>query len=291
MNSMTGFGTSEITTDSGLVVSVDIHSYNKKHLDVRVQAPHGFSRFEGLLKKTVSNRLARGSVFVKVETVATGTALEAAFRVNKELAAAYKRQAEKLKRRLDLAGDVDVNNILSLPGVVTEETPDSLVSEPELAKVANAAIDALVAMRSAEGDELKKDISARIAALGGLVDKIEPLAAAIPEAQKNRLLSNLGAAGLELSSDDDRVLKEIVIFTDKYDVSEELARLRSHLKGFETMLESEEPVGRSMDFLTQEIQREINTLGTKAAHCGTTPLVVEFKTELEKIREQVQNVE
>jgi uncharacterized protein (TIGR00255 family) len=125
----------------------------------------------------------------------------------------------------------------------------------------------------------------------GLVKRITPLAEAIPDAQKKRLLDNLKASGLDVTAGDDRVLKEIVIFSDKHDASEELTRLNSHLSQFNSMLEAEKPIGRSMEFLTQELQREINTLGSKAAHCEVTPLVVEFKTELEKIREQVQNVE
>ncbi|NOY75397.1 MAG: YicC family protein [Kiritimatiellaeota bacterium] len=291
MKSMTGFGNAELTTDADIIIRVEAHSYNKKHLDARVQLPVGLVRFEGSVKRVVSNHLSRGAVFVKFETAATGGALEATFKVNGKLAAAYKKQIEKLKRRLDLSGNVDINSILALPGVIEEETPESLVSEADLAKVAESAMLSLLIFRTAEGAGLKKDIDSRLKILSELLESIAPLADAIPESQKNRLLSNLKSAELELAADDERVLKEVVIFSDRHDASEELTRLKSHLNQFESMLDSDDPVGRPMEFLIQEMQREINTLGTKAAHCDTTHLVVSFKTELEKIREQVQNVE
>jgi uncharacterized protein (TIGR00255 family) len=291
MNSMTGFGNAELTTDTGLEIRIDARSYNKKHLDVRVQLPLGFAGLEGALSKVVSKFISRGSVFLKVDVKPVGRAVSATFKINKELAAAYKREIEKLKRKLDLSGEVDVNNILTLPGVVVEETPDSLANEDDFSAVAESAMRSLSAMRAAEGGELKRDLAERLKKLSALVDRLEPLAESIPAAQKKRLLNNLKSSGFDLSFDDDRVLKEVVVFSDRHDVSEELTRLKSHIARFHEMLELSEPVGRSMEFLTQELQREMNTLGTKAAHCDTTPLVVEFKTELEKIREQVQNVE
>lgn len=291
MNSMTGFGSADLTTKTGLSIRVEAHSYNKKQLDVRVQLPQGFARFESKLKKIVSGAVERGTVSAKVEIMAAGAAVGATFRINSDLASAYQRKAKKLKRALRLSGDIDVNNILNLPGVVVEESPDSLLLEEDLAEVAQSAMADLLEMRASEGAALKIDIEARLKTLSGLVESIEPLAESIPEAQKKRLLEKLKSAGLDISSDDDRVLKEIVIFSDRHDASEELTRLKSHISQFESMLEAVKPVGRSMEFLTQELQREINTLGSKAAHCDVTPLVVEFKTELEKIREQVQNVE
>ncbi len=291
MNSMTGFGSADFISHTGLNIRIEVHSYNKKQLDVRVQLPQGFARFESALKKIVSNAVERGTVFAKVEITAAGAAVDSTFRINSDLAFAYQREADKLKTGLDISGDIDVNNILNLPGVVVEEVPDSLLLEEDLAKVADSAMADLLEMRAIEGATLKNDISARLKVIAAIVESIEPLAESIPEAQKKRLLENLKVAGLDVSSDDDRVLKEIVIFSDRHDASEELTRLKSHISQFESMLDAVKPVGRSMEFLTQELQREINTLGSKAAHCEVTPLVVEFKTELEKIREQVQNVE
>ena len=288
---MTGFGNAELTSSTGLEIRIEAHSYNKKHLDIKIQFPSGFAKLEGILKKTVSQFVSRGSVFLKIDVKTTGSAVESAFRINRDLAAAYKRDAEKLQRRLDIPGDFDIATILNLPGVVVEETPGSLAAEEDFAKVAESAMRSLTAMRTAEGGELKKDLNCRLKKLSKLIGRTAPLAESIPEAQKKRLLANLKSAGLDLTLEDDRVLKELVIFSDRHDASEELTRLTSHVTAFEKMLDSSEPVGRSMEFLTQELQREINTLGVKAAHSDITPLVVAFKTELEKIREQVQNVE
>ena len=291
MNSMTGFGSADYTSESGVQIHVDISSYNKKQLDIRLHLPPGLAAYESGLRKMVSGKVFRGSVGVKVEITPGENALNSYFEVNRKLAAAYVKSANRLKERLNLSGNVDINEVLKVPGVLTEAEFENLVSETDLQTALEAALNKLLGMRKTEGDELRNDISSRIDTLASILASIEPLTGKIPEIHRERLMTNLKNSGLDLSSDDERVLKEVIIFTDRYDVSEEITRIKSHFAQFAKLLEDTEPVGRAMEFLLQELQREINTLGTKSAHSDISPYVVKFKTELEKIREQVQNVE
>jgi uncharacterized protein (TIGR00255 family) len=189
--------------------------------------------------------------------------------------------------------DTSIPQLMALPGVVEPASPD--IDRPEIKEVfkeaVQKAVEALVAMREYEGEALKADLAERQNKLAELVEAIEPLAEGIPGHMKQKLLERLEKENLPIEASDERVLKEVVIYADKSDVTEELTRLRSHFQQFQSFLDKKEPVGRSMDFLMQEMFREITTLGNKAGGCEITPLVVEFKTELEKIREQVQNIE
>ena len=291
MKSMTGFGSADLSTGSGIKIHVDIASYNKKQLDVRVSIPNELASFEIALRRRVADRIARGALNLRIEIKPGDKTADSFITVNKELASSYVRNAQKLCRRLKLSGDVDINAVMSFPGVVTETPCGQLVSEDDLHTVLDSALDNLIAMRSVEGAELYKDIVTRLDCLSSILKKIIPLTSAVPEHQRERLMNNLKNAGLSVDSDDERVLKEIAIFTDKSDVSEEITRIESHFSQFAEIIADSAPIGRKMEFLVQELHREINTLGTKAAHTALSIHVVEFKTELEKIREQIQNVE
>jgi len=291
MKSMTGFGSATLSTESGAEVHIEIASYNKKQLDIRISLPHELISFETRLRKEVTEKIFRGSVNIKIETSPSSDELNSFFEINKELAAAYIKSAKKLQKKLKIDGNININEVLNVPGIVKESTSSTSISEEVLLQAINNALDNIVSMRSNEGKELKKDISARLKTLNKLIKKIKPLTEKIPSIQKERLMNNLKNSGLEVNSDDERIMKEIVIFTDRCDVSEEITRIESHFIQFDVLIKKNEPVGRAMEFMIQELQREINTLGTKAAHTEISPLVVNFKTELEKIREQVQNVE
>lgn len=288
---MTGFGSADFTTTSGVEIYIEIASYNKKQLDIRVSLPNELASHETFLRKKVSSKITRGTINLKVEVSYLDADPNDFFDINKKLAGVYVKKARRLQNRLKLSGDIDVNEVLKVPGVLQEKKSEDSVSENDLEKTLNEALEKLLLMRKKEGTELRKDIKKRLNTISKLLDRIEPMAEIIPENQKERLLNNLQNSGLQISSDDDRVLKEIIIYTDRSDVSEEITRLKSHFVQFGKLIEDHSPVGRSMEFLIQEIQREINTLGTKAAHSKISPIIVKFKTELEKIREQVQNVE
>lgn len=291
MKSMTGFGNAECISKSGITVRVDIVSYNKKQLDVRALMGKDLLAFEHLTRKIISEKIARGSVTVRVELSVSEDARNHHIQLNTRLAAAYKKQFEKLKKKLKIESEIDINNLINLPGVIEEINVESLLDEATLKTAIKAALEKFIAMREQEGMALKKDITKRLLKLSKLIDKIEPKANVIPKKQCQRLMDNLKNSGLNIKDDDDRVMKEIIIFSDRSDITEEIIRLRSHFQQCNKLLDKKEPVGRAFEFLIQEIQREINTLGTKAAQSSISPLVIDFKTELEKIREQVQNVE
>jgi uncharacterized protein (TIGR00255 family) len=290
MKSMTGFGNSEYSDDNGFSIKIDIVSYNKKQLDIRVILPKELMAFEHIVRKEIVKEITRGSVSVRVSINSNTKATLNSVNLDFDIAEAYKQKIEDLKK-LGVSGELDINTLLNLPGVICEPDIEHLLDDEILKKVINKALVKLVEMRDIEGTALSTDIKNRVAMLNKLVDIIEPESEKIPRQQHKRLTENLKNAGLEIEINDERVLKEIIIFTDRYDISEEITRLRSHFNQFDGLLEKNEPVGRAMEFLVQEIQREINTLGNKAAHTAISPNVVIFKTELEKIREQVHNVE
>ena len=291
MKSMTGFGMADFSTSTGEEIHVEIVSYNKKQLDLRMSLPHELMAMESSLRKKVTERIARGSINIKIDVTPSSQEMDSFFDVNTGVASAYLDAARKLQDNLGISGSVDINEVLKVPGVLTEGSCYNKIQEEDVIQALDVALESLLLMRMNEGSELKKDISSRLNTISGYLIKIKPLTAEIPLLQKERLFNNLKNANLAISSDDDRVMKELIIFTDRSDVSEEVTRIESHLIQFNMLIEKDEPIGRTMEFMLQELQREINTLGTKAARSDISPIVVMFKTELEKIREQVQNVE
>ena len=291
MKSMTGFGNSECCSKSGIIVRIDIVSYNKKQLDIRALLTKELLAFEYLAKKIVASRVSRGAITVRFEITASKDSAEQNININKNLAAAYLRQAKHLQKKLKLPGEVNINDVLQFPGVVETINIENLLDKKTFTTALKKALDNFIEMREQEGKVLQQDIGTRMEKLAAIIEKIEPIAANLPKQQQKRLSENLKSANLAINKNDDRVLKEIVIFSDRFDVSEEITRLRSHFLQFRKLISENKPVGRALEFLIQELQREINTLGTKAAHSKISPLVLLFKTELEKVREQVQNVE
>jgi uncharacterized protein (TIGR00255 family) len=214
-------------------------------------------------------------------------------RVDEALARQYLDALKRLSTSFDIRSDLSAADIARWPGVFQTDavitTADS--AWPVIERALDAALARLIAMREAEGAHLEADIVARIAALDSHLQAIATLAPAVPETQRKNLQQRLADAGLPLPLDDERLVKEIAIFADRSDISEELSRAESHLKQFRAYLASAEPLGRNMDFLTQELFREFNTMGSKANNAAISHHVVTAKTEIEKIREQVQNVE
>lgn len=291
MKSMTACGGAEVRVKSGLTVRADITSYNKKQLEVRVVLDKDLCHHEYLVRRHVSNHISRGAVFVKVEVVSAEEALARNVKINFDLAASYLRQIERLGRKTSLAAPPRIDTLLALPGVVQEFTPEKLVDEKHLVQALDKAMAPMLKMRETEGRQLGRDIKTRVQRLSGLTGEIAKLASGVSGKQAERMISSLKSLGISTAQDDERIVKEIVILADRLDVSEEITRLRSHFSQFISLLDSSESVGRTLEFLVQEIQREITTLGNKAPDAKISRLVIEFKTELEKIREQAQNVE
>ena len=291
LKSMTGFGEGAASA-SGIRVAVEISSVNRKQLDINVNLPRNLVTLDAQVQSSVRAEFSRGRVsgIIRVEA-ADGSA--GSVKVDDALAAQYVVGIRKAAKKLKLVDDLGSETIARLPGVLSIEQDDldadhvSAVLDQALAK----ALQGLAKMRSTEGKALEKDLRTRIGLLDDGVKAIRTLAKTVVESYRSKLFQRLEEAGLQDLASDERIVKEVAIFADRCDVSEELTRLKSHLAQTRKLLRSDEPVGRTLDFLCQELFREINTVGSKANEVEITRQVVAFKTELERIREQVQNIE
>ena len=292
MKSMTGFGASkEICKELNAEINIEISSVNKKNIDIRTGLTNDIQFLEHNIKETIKQSFARGSFFVKITLDLDDSAVVA--KINENLLKNLVTKAQNINKELNFTEDLHLKDFLAIPGIVeqkkTEIKPENL--KKHIIPVLMKAIKELKKMRSLEGENLLKDSKLRISQLEDLLTQIEPFAKEVPLIQKEKLLKKLNSLDLDIDLNEDRVLREIVVFSDKADISEEITRLKSHFKQFYLYCEESIPVGRSLDFLIQEMFREINTLGNKASHADISKYVVAFKTELEKIREQIQNVE
>ena len=300
MRSMTGFGRAQGADPAkGIGFSVEISSINRKQFELKLSLPHDVAFMETELRRIIGEKVSRGSVLVRVASL-EGLAPKANCTVNSELAKKLVLAARQLADECGLTEQkINMADILALPGVVQADPAafDEESTASLLAKITEEAVCNLVRSRETEGDELAKDISLRLSILKETLEKIIPLASALPQKQYEKLLGRLKEqdlpANAAVAADDDRLLRELVLYADKLDVTEEITRLHSHFLNWDKALTSgrQEAVGRQLDFMVQETFREINTLGNKAACAEISPLIVIMKTELEKIREQVQNIE
>jgi uncharacterized protein (TIGR00255 family) len=295
--SMTGFGRASREIE-GLGLEVEVRSVNHRHLDLRVRLPRVLTDQEAAIKKRIQGVLSRGKVDVTVNL--TMSVAATTVEIDKEIAAQYVEASRALRERHSLGAlgeTLDVAALLALPGVTrvveTEIDPEILVGP--LRDAIEDAIEALIAMRAVEGESLSIEIEGRLARVAELADAFEGRAGEVLAVAKQRLHKRAEQIKREVGLlDDARLHQEIVIAADRLDITEELVRLKSHVAQFRETLESAdrgEPVGRRLDFLLQELGRETNTVGSKANDAPLAQDVVELKTELERIREQVQNVE
>jgi uncharacterized protein (TIGR00255 family) len=288
---MTGFGRGSAATDSWHA-TVEISSVNRKQAEVVVQAPRELSEIDGRIRKAVLAVVSRGRIQVSINLErAQGAA--AAIQVDAALAHAFHNAFIELGRTVGHPLLPTASDYLRQPGIITLGSGEIdaeqawLAIEPALTD----ALASLATMRETEGSHLKDDFLARLDTLTTFAAKIAADAPGRPIRQRELLAKRLRDAGLDLDPADERVAKELALFADRCDVSEELTRLDSHFSKFREYLQAAEPPGRALDFLCQELFREFNTIGSKANDAGIAQAIVEAKTELEKIREQVQNVE
>jgi len=293
MKSMTGYGRGE-NAQGGLKVTTEISSVNRKQTEVNVYLPRELDSLELQVREAVNQRVARGRLTVKVGFHAGDNYYGGKVQLNVPLAKAYAKEIAKLGKQLDLPESVSLETILRAPGVLRteDEMADAEKVWPVVQKSLARALDGLVKMRVSEGAHLAEDLLGR---LSGMRKSLAVIRARAPEMIKNyqeQLRQRIKNAGLEEpAGDQERLLKEVIYFADRSDISEELTRLESHFKQFVEVMRSKEPVGRTLDFLAQEINREVNTIGSKATDTLISHEVVKLKAELEKVREQVQNVE
>lgn len=290
---MTGFGRAEVAGES-LVVAVEARSVNHRHLDIAIRLPKALADLEMETRRLVQSRLERGRVDVTVQTTPLPGQAAARVRVDTGLAREYVKQARTLGTELGVGGDVTLAWVLERPGVVRLDETDAAVAAPPWPLLADAlgrALDDLVARRTAEGERLAHELRTLHADLGATVDTMAARAPAAAVRREERLRERLRALLTGAPIDEGRVLTEAAVWADKTDVAEELARLRVHLGEFLLLLDKGGPVGRPLDFLIQELNREVNTVGSKADDLELSQASLAGKGILERIREQVQNLE
>ena len=288
---MTGFGTGTATAGNESL-TVELRSVNHKFCEVKVRLPRELSALEASLQKLVKDRLARGAVDVAVRR-ASRTALGVVPQVDLALAREYRRAWGELARALDLPDSVTVKDLASQPNVIRMEEPQ--VGLEDAGKAAESALvmalEALGKMREKEGVALAADLSARLALVAQWVDEVKVLAPKAIDLYRSRLSERIAELSKGLAVDPQRLAQEVAFFAERTDVAEEMTRLSSHLEQFHELLRSKEPSGRKMDFLVQEMHREVNTTGSKSQDADISNRIMQLKAELERIREQVQNVE
>lgn len=287
---MTGYGRAG-DEDENLTITVEISSVNRKGLETGISLPREWQGMERELSEQVRAAVSRGkiNIAVQVQNKAHAGGLNWDDTAVKQACARLKDLAKELGGNFEPTPDVLVRLITAMG--TQGSLPDAEESLPQVKRVLAQALDAFVAMRRTEGSALEQDLSKRLELLSGWANEIRSLGADVVPRYRELLLERLQKAGLELNLDDERVLKEVALFADRCDVTEELTRLESHFAQFiETMAEAG-PVGRKLDFLCQELHRETNTVGSKSNSVPITRLVIEMKNELERIREQVQNIE
>ncbi len=293
MKSMTGYGRGECAQD-GFKITVELSSVNRKQAEVSLTLPRELEMLEAQVRDAINRQVARGRVNARITLHTAESKLSARKHINEPLAKAYAAELARLAKALKLSGPVTLDQVLRAPGVF--QTDEQLAGTedlwPAMEHALKQSLSALLKMREREGAHLAKDLTARIGAMRGSVEKVRKQAPTTTANYRQNLLERIQSAGIEnIAPDDERLLKEVVLFADRSDISEELTRLQSHFQQFEDCRKAKEPVGRTLDFLAQEMNREINTIGSKANDAVISREVVALKAELEKFREQAQNVE
>jgi uncharacterized protein (TIGR00255 family) len=291
IRSMTGFGQGR-GHSGGETIAVDLRSVNGKFCEVKTHLPRELVPLEADLVKRIKARVARGMCDVHVRREGEGGRAVTP-QADLPLAAAYVKALRELKAQLLLAGEPSVSDLAQLEGVITlRETPADLGAATEaLHQALDAALDAHDLMRRREGAALEKDLASRLDAVEKAAAEVKRLVPSSVESARERLEARVAELTRGSAPDPQRIAQEIAFFADRTDVAEELTRLGSHLSQLRALLSQEAPAGRRLEFLLQEVNREVNTIGSKSQHAGISAQVVEVKAELERIREQIQNVE
>ncbi len=292
IRSMTGYGKGEYS-DGNRCFITEIKTVNNRYSDVIIKTPKHLRFFEESIRKIVKKNISRGRVEVYITTEYYND-LEMEIIPNIELAKSYNKAISEIREVLNIDKEPVIDTILKLQDVLTmrkkEEDEDQL--SLSLENSINNAIEKLIAMRSREGNELKKDIAEKVLDIDKLIDEIEKHSQNLVEEYKERLeLRVKDFFSDKCDLDENRLYNEIVFYADKSDINEEIVRLRSHVEQINQTLENGGVIGRKLDFIIQEANREINTIGSKVGNLSITKFVVEIKNLLEKIREQIQNIE
>ncbi len=291
IKSMTGYGRGQQIID-GREITVEIKSVNHRYFEFSARVPRAYGYLEEKLKSFVQSKVSRGKVDVGV-TIFNIEGKDAQIEVNQSIAVGYVEALRKANVTIGLNDDLSLSQLIRLPDIfnVVKTTEDEEVIWNLVKTVAEEALNNFVSMRETEGHKMKDDIKSRLAYISELVRKVEERSPMVTEAYRERLYNKISELLNDKKIDEQRILTEAAIFSEKTAVDEETVRLKSHIQQFTTLLDSTEAVGRKLDFLIQEFNRESNTIGSKAQDVEITRIVVELKSEIEKIREQIQNIE
>ena len=287
---MTGYGKSNMSKNSR-EYQVEIKSVNHRYLDVSVKMPRSLSYLEEEIKKAVSAKVTRGKVDVFITF--NNNSLEGRdIKINTEIARMYIKELRDLAESEGIIADIPVTEISKLPDVLTiQNNQDDETIKSELLEVTNKAIENLVEMRKVEGEKIAQDLLVRIQDIEEKVKKISSLSTGLIEEYVVKLNTRIKELLQDQEIDEARLAQEVVIYADKCSIEEEVTRLNSHIYQFRELLQTNEAVGKKIDFMIQEMNRETNTIGSKANNLEITNEVINMKTQIENIREQVQNIE
>lgn len=290
MKSMTGFGRASLESN-GKNYIIEIKTVNNKYSDITVKSPKRLSFMEDKIRKQIANRITRGKVEVLVSFFDFSNKSKNVV-LNKEIAKEYIKQLREIADENNLSENISVVEIAKLPDILNSIDSDN---DEEIAgealKCLNMALDSLIEMRKAEGENIKQDLLVRIERVQNLVDKIAENSKGIVEEYVSKLEKRVKEILKTDVVDENRIAQEAVIYADKTSIEEELTRLNSHIVQFKELVNSDGPVGKKLDFMIQEMNRETNTIGSKAGSGEITKAVIDLKVELEDIREQIQNIE
>lgn len=290
MKSMTGFGRASLESN-GKNYIIEIKTVNNKYSDITVKSPKRLSFMEDKIRKQIANRITRGKVEVSVSFFDFSNKSKNVV-LNKEIAKEYIKQLREIADENNLSENISVVEIAKLPDILNSIDSDN---DEEIASEAlqclNMALDSLIEMRKTEGENIKQDLLVRIERVQNLVDKIAENSKDIVEEYVSKLEKRVKEILKTDVVDENRIAQEAVIYADKTSIEEELTRLNSHIVQFKELVNSDGPVGKKLDFMIQEMNRETNTIGSKAGSGEITKAVIDLKVELEDIREQIQNIE
>ncbi len=290
IKSMTGFGRGKYENE-GRNYTVDIKSVNHKYTDISVRLPRFLNSEEDKIRKRISSAISRGKVDVLV-TFENYSSKGTNIRINKDLAKDYIRELKSLAEETELKFNVDVIDISKFPEIlkIEDEQDEELIGK-ELMFAVDDALNKFISMREVEGTRLIEDIESRIYSIQNKVNEITEYSSTLVKEYMEKLKQRVSELLEPGTVDENRLMQEIVIFSDKSSIEEELTRLKSHIAQFLELIKQSSPIGKKIDFLIQEINREVNTIGSKANCLEITNRVIEIKTEVENIREQIQNIE
>lgn len=291
IKSMTGFGRAVAETD-GYVITVEIKSVNHRYFEFSSRIPRQYGFLDDKLKSYINSRVSRGKVecYVSIDALNTEAAQVV---VNNTLASAYVSALKELSKNYNLKEDFGASTVARFQDVLVVKKADEDEEKiwSYVKSVTDTALDKFIAMRTVEGEKMKNDISSRADYILSCVEYIEKRSPETVKEYNDKLVERVHDLIGDVSLDEGRVIQEVAIYADKVAVAEETVRLRSHLDQLKAFINADEPVGRKMDFLVQEINRETNTIGSKANDVDIARKVVDIKAEVEKIREQIQNIE